>query len=136
MEEISLPELLPKEDKLLIGTADSSLYFLQKNSSAEEMIQNAGSYFSDRWTLKSDTITMFNAVTYNPKIASANPFHKADSIQISYDAVTRIKVERYDTGKTILLILGLTAILVAIGFLIPEKEVTYDIPQIPNPFHY
>jgi len=136
MEEISLPELLQKEDKLIISTADSTVYFLQKNSTAEEMIQNTGSYYSDKWILKSDWITMFNAVSYNPKIASANPFYKTDSIKISYDAVTKVKAERNDTGKTILLIVGISLVFGLLILFAPEKEWEFPEIQMPDPFHY
>ncbi len=136
MKEVSLSELSKEEDELIINTKDSTVYFLQKNSTAEEIIKNSGSYFSDKWIIRPDSIIMFNAITYNQNIGSTSPFYKTDSIKIGNDAVTKVMADRYDTGKTVLLIVGLIAVSIAIGFLLPENEIKLDIPPIPNPFHY
>jgi hypothetical protein len=136
MQEITLTELSSKDDELIIITTDSTKYFMKKDCTAEEIIQNAGSYFVNEWNIKSDSITAINLISYNQNAGSNNPFIKKDTAIINYSAIDKVMAERMETGKTILFSLGLTVLFIGLLALIPESEGTLDIPPIPNPFNY
>jgi hypothetical protein len=136
MQEITLTELSSEEDELLIITTDSTKYFMKKNCTAEEIIQNAGSYFVNEWNIKSDSITAINLITYNQNAGSTNPFIKKDTATINYSAIDKVMAERMETGRTILFSLGLAVLIVGLLALIPESEGTLDLPPIPDPFDY
>ena len=135
MQQITLTELTSDENELIIITTDSTKYFMKKDCTSEEIIQNAGSYFVSEWNIKSDSITAINLITYNQNAGSTNPFIKKDTANINYSAIEKVMAERKDTGKTILLSLGAILILVLLA-MTSESEGTWDLPPLPNPFHY
>jgi len=136
MQEITLTELSTKEDELFIITTDSTKYFMKKDCTAEEIIQNAGSYFVNEWKIDSGSITAVDLIIYNQNAGSTNPFIKKDTASINYSAIDKVMAERMETGRTILFSLGLAALIVGLLALIPESEGELDIPPIPNPFDY
>jgi hypothetical protein len=136
MQEITLTELSSEEDELLIITTDSTRYFMKKDCSVEEIIQNAGSYFVSEWNIKSDSITAINIISYNQNAGSTNPFIKKDTAIINYSSIDKVMAERMEAGKTILFSLGLAVLIIGLLALIPESEGTLDIPPIPNPYGY
>ncbi len=135
MQQITLPELTSEENELIIITTDSTKYFMKKNCTSEEIIENAGSYFVSEWNIKSDSITAINLITYNQNSGSANPFIKKDTATIYYSTIDKVIANKMDTGKTILFSLGVVLILVLIA-ITTESEGTLDLPPLPNPFHY
>jgi hypothetical protein len=135
MQQITPPELTSEENELIIITTDSTKYFMKKDCTSEEIIQNAGSYFVSEWNIKSDSITAINLISYNQNVGSANPFIKKDSAIIYYSTIDKVFVDKMDTGRTILLSLGAILILVLIA-MTSESEGTLDLPPLPNPFHY
>ena len=136
MQEITLTELSSEEEELLIITTDSTKYFMKKDCTAEEIIQNAGSYFVSEWNIKSDSITAINLISYNQNAGSTNPFIKKDTATLNYSAIDKVMAERMETGRTILLSLGLAVLFIGLLALIPESEGELDIPPIPSPYGY
>ena len=135
MREITLAELSPEEDELLIITTDSTKYFMKKDCTAEEIIQNAGTYYVNEWNIGSDSITAIHLIVYNQNAGSTNPFIKKDTAIINYTAIDKLMAERMETGKTILLSLGLAVLIIGLAILW-DTQGELDVPQIPNPYHY
>lgn len=135
MQQITLTELTSDENELIIITTDSTKYFMKKDCTSEEIIQNAGSYFVSEWNIKSDSIAAINLISYNQNAGLANPFIKKDSATIYYSTIDKVFADKMDTGKTILLSLGAILILMLLA-MTSESEGTWDLPPLPNPFHY
>ena len=135
MQEITLTELSPEEDELLIITTDSTKYFMKKDCTAEEIIQNAGTYYVNEWNIGSDSITAIHLIVYNQNTGSTNPFIKKDTAIINYTAIDKVMAERMDTGKTILLSLGLAVLIIGLAILW-DTQGELDVPPIPNPYGY
>jgi len=131
MQEINLNELSQQEDDLKISTSDSSIYFLKKYFTTEEMMQNPGSHYSSNWEIKPGSITILNSMTYYPNKGGANPYLKKDTTHINYNLVEKVMAQRMNLGNTILLSLGIMVIIVALAEQIPEKK--WDLPQVKNP---
>jgi hypothetical protein len=130
-KEISLNELSEKDDELIITTSDSSEYYLKKYFSTEEIIQNAGSHYSNRWKIMPESITILNSITYNPNKQGINPYLKNDTTKINNGVISKVMAQRINLGNTILLSLAIFGIIVLLAEQMPEKK--WDFPQVKTP---
>lgn len=102
LNEISLEEL-NNEEEVIITTKDSLKYFLKRNITDEEILNNPDVYFSNNWLINPNAklITIDYKKAYNGKELNISQI-QSDIIHIYYRDISNASIESINIGNTCL----------------------------------
>ena len=130
IKEITLDELKTDEEEIQFVTKNSSIYYLKKELTNEEISENPDIHFSDDWLINPE-LGLINII-YNRAYKDADETNKyyvlTDTSNVNFSEIVEISAQRFDGLKVGI---GITLAIAFLYLIIVNADGMFDFSTGP-----